>query len=180
MIDTIPSQSILTQEQLAAVGCVAIESTYAEAVIEEVIWDLCGLDEEHGKHLTNGVQMKNRLTLLSSLGKMHLSKEKTPPFVKIISDLKLSNEDRNTVIHGFWERVAPDGSVAFLEDNPDRNLAAQASKRRLNKDPLKRSAAEVMAIAARIFDLRNELLYFVEDTWPDTWQRRFQLPPEYH
>src|SRR5690348_10241535 len=126
---SLSSSRILSKEQLAAIGCVAIESTYAEIFVEEIIWDLCGLDDEHGKHLTDKVSMKSRLELLSRIGKQHTTKLQAEELTRIVSDFKIANEDRNTTIHGVWIRYAADGaSPAFLDEIPDPALVAQAEK----------------------------------------------------
>lgn len=173
----VTAQTLLTQDQLAAIGCVAIESTYAEAIIEEIIWALCKLDESHGKHLTNGVQLSNRLDLLATIAKLHTPKEHQPRISKIISDFKIATNDRNTIIHGLWVRVLPDGTLAQLGQYPDVKLAAKAEKRRLNLEPLVFSADSVMKVAQKLHDLRGDLVWFVEDFWPDAWQRISQPTP---
>jgi hypothetical protein len=174
---SVTAQTLLTKEQLAAIGCVAIESTYAEAVIEEIIWALCGLDEAHGKHLTTGVQLSNRLELLGALAKLHTPKEHQPRITKIISDFKIATSDRNTIIHGLWVRTLPDGSLAELDKHPDPKLSAKAEKRRLNLEPLVFSADSVMKVAQTLCDLRADLVGFVEDSWPAAWQRISQPQP---
>ena len=173
----VTAQTVLTQEHLPAIVCVAIESTYADAIVEEIIWALCGLDEEHGKHFTSGVQTSNRLELLSTLAKLHTPKELQPQVTKIISDLKISTNERNAVIHGFWIRCLPDGSLATLDEHPDPKLAAKAEKRRLNSDPVVFSADAVMGLAERLYNLRCDLVWFVEDHWPAAWQRISQPTP---
>jgi hypothetical protein len=163
------SQTILTQEQLAAIGCVAIESTYCEIVVEKLIWQLSGLDDEHGKHFTQNVQLNSRLELLSTLGKMHISDEiHKAEFVKLVSDLKIANTDRNTVIHGSWSSSVRN-FLLLWRDGADKHPPAQASKRRPNKEPITTSADKVIEVAQRIANLKRDLLDFAERTWPDAW-----------
>jgi hypothetical protein len=170
------SQTILTQEQLAAIGCVAIESTYCEIVVEQIIWQLSGLDEEHGKHFTQNVQLNSRLELLSTLGKMHIEDEAhKAEFVKLISDLKIANTDRNTVIHGSWTSSVRNFLVLW-RDGADKHPPANASKRRLNNEPITTSADKVIEVAKRIATLKSQLLDLAERRWPDAWLSR-PLPP---
>lgn len=174
------SETILTPEYLAAIGCVAIESTYCEIVVEKIIWELCGLDEDHGKHLTNGVQMNNRLELLSTLAKMHLSDEsQKATLVKLVSDLKIANSDRNTVIHGSWSSPV-ENFLVLWRDGAGKHPPAVAFKRRLNNDPLTFSAANVFDVAKKIASLKVDLLNFAGEAWPETWQQISRPLPSRH
>jgi hypothetical protein len=165
------SQIILSQEQLAAVGCVAIESTYLELHVEAVIWMLSGLDAKRGPQFTGKVQLGNRLELLHSLGGLVLAGAKIVEFSSLVSDLKDSAAKRNTVIHGTWTSQSSD-YLQLLADGPEKHPPARATKERPNKGPATISATEIMSIAQGIAGRRARLGRFVHETWPDGWRER--------
>jgi hypothetical protein len=159
------STSILTKDQLAAIGSVAVESTFCEHLVEVLIWSLSGMDEPQGKYFTQGIQLNNRLDLLTVLGKQKLNDEKEmEEFTKIISQLKLANNDRNSIIHGHWRSKAKN-MLMLLAMGPEGFPPATATKRRLNSEPLKFSATQIEATAVKIANLHRELLKFSTVAW---------------
>jgi hypothetical protein len=156
------STLILTKDQLAAIGSVAIESTYCEKLVEEIIWNLAGLDEDKGKFFTQPIQLSNRLELLSDLGKQKLSDQKEiENFRIIISDLKIATSNRNTIIHGHWSWSETSKDFFTLwREGPEKQPPAAASKRRLKNDPVTFSAADIQDVAVKISRLTAELNSF--------------------
>jgi hypothetical protein len=157
---------ILTQEQLAAIGSVVVESTFCEEQVERLIWRLCKLDPEQGKFLTGSINMNSRLDLLSVIGKPLLRSEvKRRELTKLISDLKESNNARNVVVHGTWMTDGV-GVLQVLQEGAEKHPPAVAHKRRPNSPPLTKSAANIAAIAFDIARLSTEL-----STFSRAWRR---------
>lgn len=157
---------ILTKDQLAAVGSVAVESTLCEELVESLIWNLAKLTEEQGKFFTSPLNMNSRLELLSSLGKPLLRGDaKRAEFTKLISDLKEANAARNTIIHGKWQTSGV-GVIQVMQDGPDQHPPAIVKKRRLNSPPATKSASEIEAIALTLARLTSEL-----DLFSPSWRR---------
>lgn len=149
---------ILTKDQLAAVGSVAVESTFCEEFVELFIWALLGVRERQGKFLTAPLQMNSRLDLLSSLMKVRLrSATKRLAFTDLISRLREANSERNVIVHGSWE---PDGVSAHRvwKDGAEKHPAAIAKKHRLNSPPVTMSATLIEKSALKIAALTWELM----------------------
>ncbi|MGH8803641.1 MAG: hypothetical protein ACREXN_02745 [Polaromonas sp.] len=154
------STVILTKDQLAAIGSLAIESTYCEQWVENLIWFLCKLEEPQGKQFTQNIQMKSRLELLCNLGKPLLASEsEKTEFVSLISQLKEANNDRNTIIHGSWG-TATKNLLTVMREGPENHSPAIVTKRRPNKPPITMQATDIEKAAVRIADLTGQLIQF--------------------
>lgn len=175
MYDPLQSEIILTPVQRAAVGCVAVESTYLEVHIEAMIWSLSGLDAKRGPLFTGNVQLSNRIELLRGLGDLLLDGEQHATFTGLIGDLKDCVAKRNTVIHGTWISQASD-YLDLLVDGPEKHPPAKAIKDRRNKVPVTISATEIMDVAHRLSDLRRRLGDFYNRTWPNAWRDAPPIP----
>lgn len=160
-LDSRVSVAILTKDQLAAIGSLAIESTYLEHLVENIIWEISELEPDVGKFFTNGVQLNNRLELLNSIGRQLLKDkgEALDQFSKLISDLKIANANRNTIIHGYWTHSTKN-FLQLLRDGPEKHPPAIATKRRLNSEPIKFSAEDIDAASKQIHELYVNLFNF--------------------
>lgn len=162
------SETILTQQQLAAVGCVAIESTYLEQVLERFIWALAGLDEKAGIHFTHKLSVGPRIDLLRELVLSKLDAQYRDEFGALIGRLKESNERRNTIVHGAWITTVSNVMVLW-RDGPEKYDPALARRRRIGKPDLEFSAVEVIKVAEALSDLRYDLMEFFDQAMPDMW-----------
>lgn len=177
----IGSVAILTTEQLAAIGSVAVESTYCELEVEQWIWVLAGLEPERGIHFTHGIQLQNRLDMLGQLAKERLSnQEDKVEMAALISDLKIANNDRNVVIHGMWFSAVERRKL--ISDGIASHPPATAFKRRLRSDPLELSASAVSEVAQRIANLtftlsRMDSLFAVQLEQETSRRKSLGLPP---
>jgi len=95
------------EKLLAAIGAIAVESTYLERFVDTAIRKLSGLSDtiSHAvlaKHNT----MEARFDLLLELGstKLKHAPKRCAEFEQIIKALKDANSNRNTAIHGVWYR----------------------------------------------------------------------------
>ena len=158
------SRMILTTKQLASIGSVAVESTNCEMMVEFVIWSLLRLDEEQGKFITQGIQMKNRLELLLNLAKENFgdADELITEFTGLITQMKAANEKRNIIIHGNWTTQVKN-SLALFVNGPEHYPPAIAKKRRLREPSLEFSAELIYATAEEIAALTVRLTSFAID-----------------
>lgn len=156
------SKKVLSKNQLAEIGSIAVESTYCEQLVGSLIWSLARLNELNGKFFTYGMQMGTRIDLLSSLGKLNLvSASEIETFTNIISELKENNEKRNIVIHGYWS------AFFFLRDigNPNAAPTVKALKQRRNSNPQEFSAKDLEKIAENICVTTEKLQKFSVSVW---------------
>jgi len=167
------SKLILSAEELAAIGVVAVESTYSEHVVEGIIWDLCRLKEAQGKFLTDRMPLDKKLDLMGDLWKPQLNAHNLAGLTRLIAGLKEANNERNIIIHGYWNQ--PDSlkrlSLKWLAANvelPPRESPV-ATKRRLKSDPLQFSAAKIKSTAGHISDLTGKLWDFAADSGIRNW-----------
>lgn len=166
----LPSRAILTLEQLADIGCVAVESAYCDSAVERIIWAFLGLPEERGKLVTKNMLTDRKLELLSEMGKQQLGPSHTriDEFTALIGALKESNRKRNIAIHGIWEGEGR-MSVRDWLSNPSEWPAAKAEKRRVKMDPAVMLATEVSQISRDINHQTRSLWSFIDREWPDLW-----------
>jgi hypothetical protein len=135
------SEYVLTDEQLKAVGCLALEATRLETHLEQAILDHCG--SVMGKLLLDRNKMLDaKLDLFRDIF-IHetLSDEHAKELEKLYADIKIDIPRRNTVIHGSWEDPAIRNFLA-LANNPQRNATAY-------KKSVSMKASDVMDLAYR-------------------------------
>lgn len=152
---------ILTKDQLAAIGSVAVESTACEQYVDELIWYLSGMKESEGRLFTHTMNMQPKLDLLSELGKPQLrSDKKRAQLTTLISDLKEANISRNVAVHGTWLTNGA-GVFQVLQDGPGAHKPAIAHKFSKKGDVTgTKSAAEIEGIARLLARLSDELRSF--------------------
>lgn len=156
------SRLALSAEQLAAIGSVAVESSWSEFWIEEITFEIAGLRRESGKFFTFRMPMDKRLDLLGDLWKPKISDaRKLAQFTKIISDLKEANIDRNTIIHGLWGGGADSTiDIESFESGGPMLKNPRALKMRLKDDPIVFSPENIEKTAEKIARLTEELIEF--------------------
>jgi hypothetical protein len=152
---------ILTKDQLAAIGSVAVESTICEEQVDELIWRLSGMKEIAGRFFTHTMSMQPKLDLLAELGKPQLRSEKRlKEFTKLISDLKEANLARNVAVHGKWLTNGT-GVFQVLEDGPEAHSPAIAHKlSKKGEVTAQKSAADLQSIAKLLARLDGDLRSF--------------------
>lgn len=175
------SEIVLVPEHLAAIGSVAIESSNCERLIENIIWQLLGLEEDQGKFLTKGTQFQSSLELFLNLAKERLGdrEDLTAIVTKIKSDIKEAVTDRNVIIHGEWKSPIPN-FLALLSNGPAGYPPARAYKRTLNSAPTEFPAEKARDLALRFAHLSDELVQFTVDHWAEFLEPslgKSELPP---
>lgn len=163
------STAHLTADQRAAIGSVAVESTYCEQWVESLIWATLDVDETKGKFVTFRMPMSARIELLANLADPHLTVSERAVFAKLVTRLKETNERRNHVVHGDWRGGRPNALIALVL-GPDPKSPASATKRRLNTPPATMKATEIADVAQALADVTGDLMRFAR-----TWKYLSQL-----
>lgn len=99
------SEQVLTVEQRAAVGTVAVETTYLEFYIERLIQRLLGIDEHpQAELLTDRLGLTQKLDVLHDLGRARLAKNKQQQqeWSDYVANLRRLIDHRNVIVHGIW------------------------------------------------------------------------------
>ena len=165
------SKQFLTDDQLASIGSVAIESTYLEVQLEQVLWKLAGMDEAYGVHFTSNMQMNSRIELIWTLGQQRFPEgsEARKDFKSLVEEIRAANVERNTIIHGYWMVEASDWRAyrAWKSKDEQTRTPAIAEKRRVGKEPIRLSAADIEAVAETISALQTMLITFLMEHAPD-------------
>lgn len=171
-MDRLPlrSEVILTREQLAAVGAVAIESTYLEQQLELVIWRLSGLDEYRGPQFTANMQFKSRVEAFQVLGRMVLPETADADFQSLIGELHECAVQRNHVVHGTWVAGADD-FLKLWADGAEKHPPANAVKKPKYKPAKTMAATEIETVACRIAVARERLGRFYDGHWSSAWAK---------
>lgn len=153
------SQTVLTTEQLAAIGSIAVESAYLEDIVETLIYKLSGLTRKKGEIFLEKFMLDSKLNLLKELGMIKLkSKKRKLVLSELIGEIKQANSDRTLAIHGFWiPGKITLASIAKGELEQDAKAVRSNSRRQGSL-----SAHKLADIAKRVSDGRYELFVFFQ------------------
>ena len=137
------SEGILSDEQLKAVGCLALESARLEEYLERAILDHCG-------DVIGGLLVRNRMID----AKTEIFKEVFTPEVldeqhakelkQLYDDIKSDIPKRNTVVHGYWEEDSLANRYYRLHTKGTDSWEPYARKKAMEV-----KASEVMELARR-------------------------------
>lgn len=143
------SAKVLTHEQKAAVGAVALESSDFESAVDRMLRIVVRQSDEACAILFGGQPIDKRLGTLHALAKLRLRSE---PRRKYLDDLirkcRDLNWDRNAVIHGEW--MPPGGfklGWMMAPDTLNQLLPPEAAHRRSDK---KVTVSRLMQLASEI------------------------------
>jgi hypothetical protein len=107
----------LNDQQLAAIGRVAVESAWLETAIERYISRLSRLSRKNTEALLDGRMMSFKIETLKMFGKAATKDpNKRNEFFDLMTDIAAANRDRNTVIHGLWGAGMPKTEIDGLSD----------------------------------------------------------------
>lgn len=144
---------VLKQEQLEAIGCIAVIAAQLEDRLERSIWAMMGIPDSEGKALIVNPMIDKSCDLLRDLSKFKIKdSNKRKRFQDIICRIKHLNQERNIAIHGIW--------IPFL------NKPAVAYKSRRHGKPATMSADKIIGKAFMLEDLSKELHEFAIEVWP--------------
>lgn len=163
------SQTILSQEQLAALGTVVAESTYLETFVDLMIGALTGLKEDKRRLLLDKAMLQAKLEILAELGAMKLkSKRRKKTFAKLIAELKANNAERVTAVHGIW---LPNITADALPEQLKQLLTPGSAVARHPRGP-RMSATTLTKLAEKISNGKWDLVDFHTKVWATPAARR--------
>jgi hypothetical protein len=148
------SETLLSDEQLRAVGCLALEATHLEIYIEAIIRGLCEFDENKSKVFLDRLMIGAKTDIMRDL--IWPIVRDTPQgneFKVIYDDIKDLIAKRNTVIHGDWGLNL---TVTEMRDSILTRRGKAIAKRKWKSDEVK--ADEVTALAHRFAQRQLDLL----------------------
>lgn len=158
----LPSQEILDDDELKAIGCLALEATFLENFTDGCICTLCDLDNATGELFIGQIMIRKKIDLLKKLTKSRLKTQAAKDeFQKIYDKITDSITKRNTAIHGTWEGLY---NLSQLLD-PAPRLPALRIATRKKGDPL--HSKDIMKIAEGFADQLSELKTFYRTHWAE-------------
>lgn len=166
---TLTSEILLTDDQLKAIGCLALESNFLEFQITRMIVEYCG--EDMAELLLGQKMIQAKAELLKGVFRpLAIDDDHARRFDLIYGDIADVIPKRNTTIHGEW---GSDTSIAqwfllFFDKPKSSNPAA-----RRNTTVIR--ASEVMALAHRFGEIQRRLGDWHEELrahWRSQKQRR--------
>lgn len=96
-------ETLLTQEQRAALGVIVAESASLEATVDLIISHLTNLNPQQYEIVLKGEMIKRKLEVLKAIGQQKLrSAKRKAAFLTLMARLTSLNSDRNTLVHGIW------------------------------------------------------------------------------
>ena len=162
------SRLFLSEDQLAAIGSIAVESSYLESSIDEIICRIAHFDDDLASVFMPNAMMGHKITIIKSLAARSLKtkKKKLSQFTQLMEKVASINSERVAAVHGLWEPPPsrPSGMMAFFNNLPPDWQATAKNPRKQNAQPLQ--AARLEHIAAEISKLHLVLHYFALKEWP--------------
>ena len=172
----------LTDEQLRAIGCVAVESAYFDDMLDMFIEQLCCLDEHDFRVLTAGAQLQAKLNVLKDVTRSRIDDKLADKHGKIFGKAAHVISERNNVIHGSWsvERIKgvkanPDGT--FRWEAEGATWARRKKRGEIGSTLFK--PKNIMDTAIRLAEVVTELAHFLFENglWPAQYVRSLRPPP---
>jgi hypothetical protein len=97
------STQALSASHLNGIGLVASEWSYTEMVLEQLIWQVAGLDNERGYSITTHLGSETKINMLEALAVNRLPEPNLKTELKsCIDKLRLLRTDRNNIVHSIW------------------------------------------------------------------------------
>ena len=97
------SSHMLSAAHLKGIGTVAAEWTYVEIMLEALIWQVAGIDNERGYCVTTHITSETRINILESLADKRLVTPGLKNELKDrIADLRRLRTERNNIVHSIW------------------------------------------------------------------------------
>jgi hypothetical protein len=152
---------MMTAEDRASLGSLAMESAYLEGTLDDLVVKLSGMKPMQAELVFAGRMMDSKLELVKQLGTQKLrSKKRKAELSGLIADLKHLNGERVTAIHGIWSMPGV-LSIAAAGNDPTAYHPPVARKKNstLRGDRLR-------DIAVRISIGREHLRIFSLKVWP--------------
>lgn len=163
------SEVTLKEDQLRAIGCVAVESTYLEDFLDNIIQVLCCLDEHDFRVLTAEAPISEKLHVVKMVTKSRLKPEFYKRHQLLFNSIQQHITDRNTVIHGSWhvpvlrgvkDPTSADGAPKWIaEGKPFAML-----KNRGKTGAKRQDRENIMEIARKLAQSTIDLVKFLSES----------------
>lgn len=176
------SEVTLDAEQLRAIGCVAVESTYLEEQLDWIVRHLAVLDEHDFRVFTANLQLSGKLNLVSKLMDSRLQPEHVRERDDLFSAISKQITDRNNIIHGVWHVPTlrstenpndPDGPPKWIKEG--EAFATRHNKGEVGFKTFK--PKDLMQTAHGLSQAGGDLHRFLRKTGLYPPQRTRSLPP---
>ena len=162
------SEQLLTDDVLKAIGCVAVESSMLEHLLDDHIFNLCELDSRVGGMVVESMFVDKKLDFLKRAATPYLKGESAmKAFAAVFADTKKAIADRNTVIHAIWVRE----TMTFVKKEGKTNIHAAGRMRALKyvrgteyAKPFE--SDKVLSVAQRLSDCQRALRNILEGFAP--------------
>lgn len=151
-------QQVMKPEMMIAIGRVAAEWSYFEAMAEMGIWGLASLSSGYNRIITTDMFAPQRMKVLGLLVHKRFgdSPNTIATFNEIYARFEVLNGERNDIIHSDWVK----------SDDPDRPLGQRfkfkssgpGHRKRIEFIPIFKDAHEINVTADKIASLGNDLL----------------------
>lgn len=144
----LPSEFDLAQDQLSALGCVAIEAARIDSLLERIIWMICEFQGDTGRRHTERLDTGAKLHLLGTLTLARLGEERAREGFQRIAD---------EIVHALARKNALFEKT--LRHRSHRSPASQPEACN-PQQPRSMRAANAMIVARRLFRLHDDLWNF--------------------
>lgn len=99
-----------SNDHLIAIGKIAIESSCLEQTIQLATWQILGLPEEKGSHITGKMHLDGRVNLFVDVARSYFPEPSRAELDDIIKDIRQARTQRNLIIHGLWSLGKPEAN----------------------------------------------------------------------
>lgn len=148
------SRKILTEKQLAAIGAAAVESSFTEGLIHDMIVSMSGIQRDKLQPFLGNIMMDGRITILEKLGETYFKSTLAKrEFKEAIAAIKHANTGRISLVHGYWE--VTNTLLALTSATPAGDAAAKNMKK---PNSPRVPAAKAEAIAHEVSQAYAKLL----------------------
>jgi len=157
----------LTQEELATIGSVVVESANLEYAVEIFICRLLNLTPRHRTTFLARGMFDGKLQTLENVAQMQLAdKEECLAQLKtLISEMKANNSERTLVVHGIWINIDASGSSGLLSLKwLDEPMAEKVVKP--IGDPRTLTMTKARALVEKLKVSQNSLMAMYAKIWP--------------
>jgi hypothetical protein len=160
----------LTEDQLAQIGLIAVESARVEDLVDFMVAKLFGLSRDKLRLLMPTTMLAGKLDVFGEIGVLKLkSAKKKNEFKKILAQLKHFNSQRVVAIHGQWQ-FNLEGSMSLAQfvkqggvklergDAKATHIKGRGTSSTLRADELENTAKEIARYHAKLW-------HFCLDAW---------------
>lgn len=93
---------ILSKDELAVLGEIAVATALAEHFVHIAIWYLLKLDDDKGLAVTGPLQLNQTISLLGALAALDNRKVVSKKLIPIVQALDKARPERNKKLHAIW------------------------------------------------------------------------------